>query len=277
MPEFGSFCLLLALRLTAFNFLVGSLALWPAGMRWLGRVARHPRGQLESPWRDRPPRRHRQLRRPLLRCVCPGLGRLHQRLLRRVHPRAQQHRAESRLQVCRAVERSGRLAPAVGLSAQRLRLRPAGTPPCRRPPHRLRLRDSGCHPGLLSSAVDYCRNSVLHRAGAGRVRRRGPQPAAAVSRDGDPSADALPRLCRLRRPLRLCPGRADDALSRREVDPHHPPLDHGHLALSHLRHLHGRALGLLCPRLGRLLGLGPGGERHPSCPGSPAPPFSTPS
>jgi cytochrome c-type biogenesis protein CcmF len=35
MPEFGSFCLLLALGLTAFNFLVGSLALWPAGMRWL--------------------------------------------------------------------------------------------------------------------------------------------------------------------------------------------------------------------------------------------------
>jgi len=38
MPEFGSFCLILALGLTAFNFLGGSLALWPAGMRWLGRA-----------------------------------------------------------------------------------------------------------------------------------------------------------------------------------------------------------------------------------------------
>ena len=46
MPEFGSFCLLLALILTAFNFLVGSFALWPAGMRWLGRALGIPENNL---------------------------------------------------------------------------------------------------------------------------------------------------------------------------------------------------------------------------------------
>jgi cytochrome c-type biogenesis protein CcmF len=46
MPVFGSFCLLLALGLTAFNFLVGSLALWPAGMRWLGRALGIPQTNL---------------------------------------------------------------------------------------------------------------------------------------------------------------------------------------------------------------------------------------
>ena len=46
MPWFGSFCLILALGLTAFNFLVGSLALWPAGMRWLGRALGIPEANM---------------------------------------------------------------------------------------------------------------------------------------------------------------------------------------------------------------------------------------
>jgi cytochrome c-type biogenesis protein CcmF len=46
MPEFGSFCLILALGLTGFNFLVGSFALWPAGMRWLGRTLGIPETNL---------------------------------------------------------------------------------------------------------------------------------------------------------------------------------------------------------------------------------------
>ena len=39
MPEFGSFCLLLALILTLYNFAVGSFALWgatPGGVRATG-------------------------------------------------------------------------------------------------------------------------------------------------------------------------------------------------------------------------------------------------
>ena len=47
-------------------------------------------------------------------------------------------------------------------------------------------------------------------------------------------------------------------LSRREVDSHHPPLDHGRLVLSDHRHSARRALGLRRARLGRLLGLGSG-------------------
>jgi cytochrome c-type biogenesis protein CcmF len=46
MPWFGSFCLILALGLTAFNFLGGSFALWPAGMRWLGRALGIPQTNL---------------------------------------------------------------------------------------------------------------------------------------------------------------------------------------------------------------------------------------
>ena len=58
-------------------------------------------------------------------------------------------------------------------------------------------------------------------------------------------------------PVRLRPGRAHHEVSRREVDSHHPPLDHGHLGLPHLRSLSRRALGLLRAGLGRLLGMGP--------------------
>ena len=93
---------------------------------------------------------------------------------------------------------------------------------------------------------------------AGRQR---PESAAAVSRDGDPSADAVPGLRGLHRALRLRAGGADHALSRREVDPHHPPLDDGDVGISDLRNLSGRALGLRGAGLGRLLGMGPGGER----------------
>jgi len=46
MPEFGSFCLLIALGLTTFNFLVGSFALWPAGMRWLAGALGIPENNL---------------------------------------------------------------------------------------------------------------------------------------------------------------------------------------------------------------------------------------
>ena len=44
--EFGSFCLILALGLTAYNFLIGWLALWPAGMRRVGRALGIPEANL---------------------------------------------------------------------------------------------------------------------------------------------------------------------------------------------------------------------------------------
>jgi len=58
-------------------------------------------------------------------------------------------------------------------------------------------------------------------------------------------------------PFAFALGRADHEVSRREMDSHHPPLDHGHLGISHLRNLPRRALGLFRARLGRLLGWDP--------------------
>ena len=49
-------------------------------------------------------------------------------------------------------------------------------------------------------------------------RRHRAQSAAAVSGDGDPSADALPGLRGILGAVRLCARRTDDALSRRKVD-----------------------------------------------------------
>jgi hypothetical protein len=48
---------------------------------------------------------------------------------------------------------------------------------------------------------------------------------------------------------------------RRPLDPPHPPLDVVGMAVPLLRTRAGRTLGLRCARLGRLLGLGPGGDR----------------
>ena len=54
---------------------------------------------------------------------------------------------------------------------------------------------------------------------------------------------------------------ADHQATRRCLDPHHAPLDAGHLAVPKLRHHAGRGVGLSRARMGRLLGLGSGGER----------------
>jgi hypothetical protein len=48
----------------------------------------------------------------------------------------------------------------------------------------------------------------------------------------------------------------------REVDQGYARMDHGDLAVSDGRHLSGHALGLRGAGMGRLLGLGPGGERE---------------
>ena len=53
----------------------------------------------------------------------------------------------------------------------------------------------------------------------------------------------------------------------REVDPHHAPLDDGDLGLPDLRNFPRRALGLFGAGMGRLLGLGPGGECFAACRG----------
>ena len=62
-------------------------------------------------------------------------------------------------------------------------------------------------------------------------------------------------------PFAFALARAAGPLSRREVDSPDAPLDHDRLGLPGRGHSAGRALGLRGARLGRLLGLGPGGER----------------
>src|SRR5581483_712018 len=95
-------------------------------------------------------------------------------------------------------------------------------------------------------------------------RRQRPESVAAVPRNGDPSADALPGLCGLHHSVRIRPRSFGDALPGREVDPYHPPLDDGDLGISDLRYLPGRALGVFSAWMGRLLGLGPGRKRIPA-------------
>ena len=58
--------------------------------------------------------------------------------------------------------------------------------------------------------------------------------------------------------IRVRPRRTRHEISRRKMDPHHAPLDDGDLGLSDHRNFPGRPLGLLRPRMGRLLGMGPG-------------------
>ena len=102
---------------------------------------------------------------------------------------------------------------------------------------------------------------ALLRGHDSRGRQRA-ESAAAISGDGDSSADTLPGVRGILGAVCLCAGRADDALSRREVDQDHAHLDDGDVAVFNLRHLPGNALGLRGAGLGRLLGLGPGGERQ---------------
>ena len=94
-------------------------------------------------------------------------------------------------------------------------------------------------------------------------RRKRPQSAAAVSGDGDSSADALFRLHGIHDSVCICSGRAARPLSGRKVDSPDAPLDDDCLGLSVRRNSARRALGLCRARLGRLLGLGSGGKCVP--------------
>ena len=70
--------------------------------------------------------------------------------------------------------------------------------------------------------LNFAATPFLAGRGEGPGRRFRFKPAPPISGDGDSPADAVPGLRGIQRPLRLCAGRADDALPRREVDPHHP-------------------------------------------------------
>ncbi len=61
---------------------------------------------------------------------------------------------------------------------------------------------------------ELCRSAVRPLQWPSAGRRQRPQSPAPISRDGDSSAHALPGLRGLLGSLRVCPGSADDALSR---------------------------------------------------------------
>jgi cytochrome c-type biogenesis protein CcmF len=66
--------------------------------------------------------------------------------------------------------------------------------------------------------INFAANPFGLVSGTDPRRRQRPQSAAAISRDGHPSANALSRLRRRHRAVRLRAGRADHEVSRREVD-----------------------------------------------------------
>ena len=73
--------------------------------------------------------------------------------------------------------------------------------------------------------------------------------------------DALSRIRGIHGAVCFRAGRADHEVSGREVDPYYAALDDGDVGISDLRNFSRRTLGLLGAGLGRLLGMGSGGER----------------
>ena len=104
-------------------------------------------------------------------------------------------------------------------------------------------------------------SNPFERALARAARRQRPQPAAAGPRPRLPSAAALPRLCRLLGDLRLRHRRPARGTGRRRLGALGAAVDAGGVVLPDLRHRARLVVGLLHPRLGRLLVLGPGRER----------------
>ena len=103
------------------------------------------------------------------------------------------------------------------------------------------------------------------KAVAGAVPLDGPGPNPLLQNhlaDGVPPADAVPRLRRVQRAVRLRHRRAGDRARRRGLAARDPALDAGGLGVPHRRHRARRLVELRGARLGRLLGVGPGGERH---------------
>ena len=94
--------------------------------------------------------------------------------------------------------------------------------------------------------------------------RPGAQSPAAEPGDDDPSPDALPGLHQPHHPVRLRHRRAPVPQPRHRLDPRDPQVDPGQLALPLDRHHARDVVGLRRAGLGRLLGLGSGGEREPA-------------
>ena len=107
------------------------------------------------------------------------------------------------------------------------------------------------------------------------ARRPGAQPAAAEPVDGDPPAGDVPRLRRARHAVRLRAWRRSGCGATTSGPGSPMPWVLFALGTLGTRHHAGRLLGLRDPRLGRLLGLGPGGERLAGAVARVPPPWPT--
>ena len=115
--------------------------------------------------------------------------------------------------------------------------------------------------GRLLPAADGGLGEPVRHAGEPAGRGRGPQPAAPPPGDDDPPADALHGLRGVLGAVRVRHRRAHHPQHRGRLDPRHAPLRADRLDVPRHRHHARRALVLHRARVGRLLGLGPGGER----------------
>ena len=248
MSQIGSFALLLALALSTYSFLAGVLALARPGpgSERLGETAR--RAGIAT------------FAVVFLAALILVISAFQDDFSIAYIYHHSNRELPGALQVCHAVVGAGRLAAVLVVVAGGLRIGAAAAPQNRCPAFCLCLGHHCRGADFLPAAAEFRRPSVCPHDGQNSRRRRRPEPAAAVSGDGDPSADAVSGIRGLHRALCLRAGRADHAISRREVDPHHPPLDHGDLGLPDLRNFSRRALGVFSSGLGRLLGMGPGGE-----------------
>ncbi len=246
IPELGHFALILAL---AVALVQGTLPL-------VGAVARRCAADGARPHR----RAHPGLpRHPGLRGAHASLR--HVRLLRRQRRRQLAFGQAADLQDQRRVGQPRGLDAAVGADpvAVRRRGRDLRRQPARHPAQP-RARHPGADrrrlPGLPALHLEPLRAPVARAA-----RRQRPQPAAAGSRPRLPSAAALSRLCRLLGDLRLRHRRAARGPGRRRLGALGAAVDARRLVLPHPRHRARQLVGLLHPRLGRLLVLGSGRER----------------
>src|SRR6266567_4041014 len=134
----------------------------------------------------------------------------------------------------------------------------------------IRRRGDGRRATVLSDTEQFCGEPVQgagggwpgwsdelrHAAGWQRF-----ECAAAISGNGDSSAELVLGLHRIYDSVCVCAGSAFGAVSRREVDSPDAQVDHDCVDVPVVWNFAWSALGLRGVGLGRLLGLGSGGER----------------
>src|SRR5437588_12729649 len=97
--------------------------------------------------------------------------------------------------------RTRRLAAVLGASAEQLRIGPPPTAKGGCKADRLRFHHPRRSSAFLFAAPEFRGDSVLAGSWGDSARWQWTESTAAVSGDGDPSADAVSRLCRVRRSL----------------------------------------------------------------------------